>query len=198
MVDNLVRWLEHDNWRTIDRRLNLFPHATIERQPWLLLAKALVLRSQFRWHALLPVLEQAEAQLAAQEHELAPAEHKLLRGYLDMVWTMHYSMLADAEQTIRSARRALEGVPETHLHAHGLVQITLTMALQTSGRPGAAEELLQGVIERALTNGYDRRALLQPQVCLMSLHFAEGHLVRAQELAAVLLAARPGRRRPDV
>jgi LuxR family maltose regulon positive regulatory protein len=187
VVDYFPLWLETDNWRTINRRLNMFPAASIEQNPWLLVAKGHVLHLQYKWDAILPLLHAAETLLAAQSDALPAPHQRLLRGYLDVLWTMHWSFQTDMLRTQASAQKALQNLPEEHLYMRGLLLITLTIAQQASGDAETAERSLAAALARAASSPLGERAFLRPLMCLLSLYFAEGFVAQARRNAEALL-----------
>lgn len=186
VVDHFPSWLETDVWRTINRRIDMFPAGTIEQNPWLLVVKGHMLHLQYKSDAVLPVLQRVES-LLDQGPTLAPAQERLLRGYLHTLWAVHWSLQTDAPRTKAAALKALEHLPEEHLYARGILLITLTIAQQTSGEADAAEQFLNRTLARAAMAPMGERAVLRPLMCLLSLYFAEGFVAQAMEIAQTLL-----------
>jgi LuxR family transcriptional regulator, maltose regulon positive regulatory protein len=187
VVDSFPAWLETDGWRTINRRIALFPAATVDQHPWLLMAKGHTLHLQSRPDAVAPLLLQAERQLTAWDHGLPEAQAQLLRGYLDALWSVHWSLHTDAERTKTAAQKALASLPEEHLYGRGIALTTLTIALQVSGEADTAEQQLNAIMARAALAPGGGHAVLRPLLCLLSLYFAEGHIAHAVQIGQALL-----------
>ena len=140
VIDHFTSWLEWERWRTIERRINLLPADLLARHPWLLMARAHILALQFKWHVLQPLLTRAEQQLAGND-QLAPAQERLLRSYLDVLWALHWSSTYDAPKAIEAAQRALNILPVHHYYARrrAAACVDAFAASQRPGRIGRAD-----------------------------------------------------------
>jgi LuxR family maltose regulon positive regulatory protein len=187
VTDHFAVWLERANWRTIDRRLRLFPPEVFDQHPWFLMARAHVLVLQFRWDVLLPLLTRAEQQLADGKQPLAPAHERMLRHYLDLLWTLHWAAEADAPRAVEAARRALSGLPEGHYYAGGVLQLALTLSLQAGGEAETADQMLTASLAQAELSPAGSPAVLRPLFCLLTLYFTEGHLQEVVQVGQRLL-----------
>jgi LuxR family maltose regulon positive regulatory protein len=187
VMGGFSNWIESASWRTIDRRLRLFPPEIFDQHPWFLMARAHVLTLQFRWDALLPLLTRAEQQLTESSHPVTPAQERLLRHHLDVMWTMHWAAATDATKAVEAARRALHGLPEGHYYAGGVLQLALTLSLQASGDAATADQMLTAALAQAELSPAGSPALLRPLLCLLTLYFTEGHLQEAVQVGQRLL-----------
>jgi LuxR family maltose regulon positive regulatory protein len=187
VIDNFPTWLESEGWRAINSRIELFPAATIEQNPWLLVAKAHMLHLQYKWDALQPLLHKAESRLAVQDAGLSAAAEQLAHAYLDVLWAAHWSLQTDAPRVKAAAHRALENLPEEHLYVRGISLLLLTIAQQACGESDAAEKLLKAALASAATATVGERAMLRPLMCLTSLYLADGYVAQATQMGQTLL-----------
>jgi LuxR family maltose regulon positive regulatory protein len=187
VIDHFTGWLGRDPWHTIQRRLNLFPAELLDRHPWLLMARGHVFLLQSKWDAVLPLLTRAEERLADGDFVLSPQQERLLRGYLDVVWAVHWSAATDAEQATTAARRALAVLPDQDYYARGVLQLILTLALNVRGERALAEQMLMAALAQAELSPMGGAAHLRPLLCLCSLYFVEGSIELAAQVARMLL-----------
>jgi LuxR family maltose regulon positive regulatory protein len=103
------------------------------------------------------------------------------------VWAVHWSTATDAKQAIEAARKALPALAETHYYARGVLLLALTLSLQVNGQAALAEPMLAAALAQAELSTLGGAALLRPLLCLMSLHFAEGNIGIATQVAQILL-----------
>ncbi len=187
VVDHFAQWLERDQWRSIQRRLALFSPDLLDQHPWLLMARAHILVLQFKWNTILPLVQRAEQQLAGGAFPLSPSQERVLRSHLDVLWSVHWSWMTDASKATEAARRALQMIPDGHFYARGILQLSLTLSLQSNGEAAMAEQMLAAALAQAELSGAGSAALLRPLLCLLSCHFAEGDLASAAQIARLLL-----------
>lgn len=192
VVDHFTGWLEHDRWRTIERRLNLLPPDLLDQHPWLLMARAHVLVLQFRWNSLLPLMTRAEERLAEGQYRLAPSKERLLRCYLDVLWAVHASSTSEPRKAIEAAERALLELPLDSYYVRGMLQLALTLALQSTGQVALAEQMLMAAVAQAELAPAGSAAPLRPLLCLISVYFTEGNVVAAAQASRNLLQKAQG------
>ncbi len=186
VVDHFTDWLEEDGWRRIEHRLNLLPFDTLDRHPWLLMARTQLLLLQYKWNALLPLLTHAEQRLAEGEYQLSPAKARLLRCYLDVPWAVHWSS-SEPYKAIEAARRAMPELPIDHYYVRGVLQLALTLALQSTGQVELAEQMLEAAVAQAELAPFGSPAPLRPLLCLISVYFGEGNVIAAAQASRNLL-----------
>ena len=186
VVDHFTDWLEEGRWRRIEHRLSLLPPDLLDRHPWLLMARTQLLLLQYKWNVLLPLLTCAEQRLAEGEYQLAPAKARLLRCYLDVTWAVHWSPSAPYK-AIEAARQVMPELPLDHYYVRGVLQLALTLALQSTGNVELAEQMLEAAVAQAELAPYGSSAPLRPLLCLLSIYFSEGNVIAAAQASRTLL-----------
>jgi LuxR family maltose regulon positive regulatory protein len=78
-------------------------------------------------------------------------------------------------------------LPDGHFYARGVLQLSLTLSLQSNGEAAMAEHMLTAALAQAELSEAGSAALLRPLLCLLSFYFAEGDLAPAAQIARLLL-----------
>jgi len=187
IIDHFSTWLDRENWPEIERWLRLLPAAAFASHPWLLVASANIAQLRSDYGAVLPLLEEAEARLAATPNATTTPGKAVLRAYLDLLWSIQWLLSDQTSRAIASARQALQGLPPTHRYVRGTALTLLTASLQVSGAATEAIQFAQNELARTPRTAADDYARLRLLMCLMSLHLAESNLAEGAEIGAVLL-----------
>ena len=162
------------------------PADLLDRHPWLLIARAHILALQFKWHVLPPLLTRAEQQLDGDD-QLAPAQERLLRSYLDVLWALHWSSTYDAPKAIEAGQRALQSPTGTPLLCprRAAACVDAFAASQRPGRIGRADA--DGGAGPSGAGAARQPSRLRPLLCLATIYFTEGDVVSARQASRILL-----------
>ncbi len=188
IIDHFATWLDRENWPTIERWLNLLPADAFTAYPWLLAARASIAQLRADYGAVLPLLEDAEARLAAMPDAVASQGEVVLRSHLDLLWAVHWMMSNQPHQATAAATRAWQALPLTHRYLRGTALQMLTVAMQSGGNAPAALQLVEDELVRTPRGSEGAYSRLRLLLCLMSLHLAEGYMRPGEEIATLLLA----------
>jgi len=186
IVDRFATWLDREHWPAIERWLNLLPAEAFNTHPWLLVARANIAQLRSDYGAVLPLLEDAEARLAAMPNAVASQGEVVLRGYMDLLWAMHW-LLSDYQphKAAAAAEHAWRSLPPAHRYVRGSALQFHTLVMLTAGNVAAAIQLVEDELARTPRTGDHAR--LRLLWCLMSLHLADGYIEPGKVIATLLL-----------
>jgi LuxR family maltose regulon positive regulatory protein len=145
----------------LERWLRLFPAATVEQYPDLLLAKAWISGlGRAPTQTVLHMLDQAQAHIA--QAAAPPARARQLEGEIDALRSMEKGIAADDPQgTIALAARALALMPQEWYNARAQAWLHLAGGYQLSGQLDRAYAVLAAAQhEEAVTSPTPRLRLL--------------------------------------
>ncbi len=188
IIDHFATWLDRENWHAIERWLNLLPATAFTAQPWLLAARASIAQLRSDYGAVLPLLEDAEARLAAMPEAVVSQGEVVLRSHLDLLWGVHWLMTNQPHQAATAARQAWQALPPAHRYLRGTALQMLTVAMQIEGNATGALQLVEDELKRTPRGGEGAYSRLRLLLCLLSLHLAEGCIRPGEETASLLLA----------
>lgn len=188
IIDHFAAWLDRENRLAVERWLNLLPTEASHTHPWLLVARASIAQLRADYGAVLPLLEDAEARLAAMPGAVvAPQGEVVLRSHLDLLWAVHWLMNNQPHKATAAASHAWQALPPAHRYVRGTALQMLTVAMQIEGNAAAAFQLVEDELARTLRGSEGAYLRLRLLMCLMSLHLAEGYLRPGAEIATLLL-----------
>lgn len=142
---NVHAVLNRDDWRTLERWLNLLPDAFVQTRAGLLLARAWVLHFQNKLAASIPLIAQAHELLS--DAALEPARVQELHGEID---TLRAELLFFARQHKvgqQLARRALDTLPAFAHFVSSVALIYLAWHEHAVGQDSLAVQLLKSYLE---------------------------------------------------
>jgi LuxR family maltose regulon positive regulatory protein len=170
--------LNNEDWRTLERWLDLLPDEVKRERPALLVARAWVLRFQFKLEAMLSMLQAAERRLDDAKSE---AEELSLRGEIDAMRSNHWIVERnDAQKGLECAERALNHLPYSLAFARGLALDSKCLAFQTMGRTDLAVHMLKDAIKDPR---YHTASKIQAYIALCFIYQASGDLPQLLETA---------------
>ena len=197
MVAGLRDVLNREDRATLDRWLRLLPDEFIQRHPWLLMIKVVVLGFAWQLATAWKLLDQVEALLAERPlqrndgNERAPRSiappHDLpvLRGIIATVRGQEAYGRGQADRAIAYSEEALTLLPNRWLYLRGIAVLYWGLGMQATGRGEAAQRMLideyAGLIEK--TDAYALRLLFA--ACFNAIE--AGHLEQARLLAQAML-----------
>jgi LuxR family maltose regulon positive regulatory protein len=147
-------------------------------RPALLVARAWVLRFQFKLEAMLSMLQAAERRLDDAKSE---AEELSLRGEIDAMRSNHWIVERnDAQKGLECAERALNHLPYSLAFARGLALDSKCLAFQTMGRTDLAVHMLKDAIKDPR---YHTASKIQAYIALCFIYQASGDLPQLLETA---------------
>lgn len=187
IIDHFATWLDRENWPAIERWLNLLPADAFHRHPWLLVARASIAQLRADYGAVLPLLEDAEARLAAMPDAVASQGEVVLRSHLDLLRAVHWLLSNQPHKAAAAASHARQALPLAHRYQRGTALQMLTVAMQIEGNATAAIQLVEDELARTPRGSEAAYSRLRLLLCLMSLHLAEGYIGAGEEIAALLL-----------
>ena len=172
----------------LERWLRLFPAATLEQTPELLLVKVWVaeLGRGAPAQMILHLLGQAQAAIA--RGAVSPARARQLQGEIDALRSMERTFAADDPQgTISLATRALELMPREWYVARAQAWLHLAGAYQSSGQLDRAYALLAAAQQEAAITSPTPRLRLLAAPCFIYWMAADlaGTLQAAQQTITV-------------
>ena len=137
--------LNNEDWRTLERWLDILPDEVVNDRPELLMAQAWVLRFQFRHEETLLMLQEAEQRL---DDGASAADELTLRGEIDAIRSNHWLAIGnDPQKSLECAERALNHVPYSFAFPRGLALDSKCLAFQTMGRKDEAIYMLKDAIK---------------------------------------------------
>jgi LuxR family maltose regulon positive regulatory protein len=187
IIDHFATWLDRENRLAVERWLNLLPIEAFHAHPWLLVARASIAQLRSDYGAVLPLLEDAEARLAAMPGAVAPQGEVVLRSHLNLLWAVHWLLSNQPHKATVTARHAWQSLPLTHRYVRGTALQMLTVAMQIEGNAAAAFQLVEDELARTPRGSESAYSRLRLLLCLLSLHLAEGYLRPGEEIATLLL-----------
>jgi LuxR family maltose regulon positive regulatory protein len=159
--------LNTERWSRLDRWLRLFPAATIDQYPDLLLAKAWVSGlGRTAPQTVLHMLDRAQAQIA--QGAIAPARARQLEGEIDALRCMERGFAAnDPQVTMALAVHALECMPPEWYIARAQAYLHLAGAYQLSGQIDRAFALLAAAQQEEAAHSPTPRLRLMAAPCFI-------------------------------
>ncbi|HSN77683.1 MAG TPA: LuxR C-terminal-related transcriptional regulator, partial [Anaerolineae bacterium] len=181
--------LNREDGSTLDRWLRLLPDEFIQRHPWLLTIKAIVLGSSWQLVATWKLLGQIEALLGeGDERGLRlgdPHDLPVLRGIIATLRGQEAYNLGQADRAIACSEEALALLPRRWSYVRGIAKLYWGLGMHAAGRGDAAQRTLideyAGLLEK--TDTYAVRLLFA--ACFNAIE--SGHLEQARLLAQAML-----------
>jgi LuxR family transcriptional regulator, maltose regulon positive regulatory protein len=157
--------MNREQWRQLERWLNLLPRPLIDARPELLMLEAWTLHGSFRLADLPACLDRAEAAI---EHTPLPEPvGRCLRGELDILRSQLLYWTADPLRAVEAARRALSIVPAESVYARAAALTYVAGASQMQGDlKGGVDAVLDALKEDRL-HSYVTQARLLIILCSM-------------------------------
>jgi len=197
MVAELRDVLNREDRATLDRWLRLLPDEFIQRHPWLLMIKVVVLGFAWQLATAWKLLDQVEALLAerplqrndgnerAPRSIAPPRDLPVLRGIIATVRGQEAYGRGQADRAIAYSEEALTLLPNRWLYLRGIAVLYWGLGMQATGRGEAAQRMLideyAGLIEK--TDAYALRLLFA--ACFNAIE--AGHLEQARLFAQAML-----------
>lgn len=196
MVAGLCEVLNREDRATLDRWLRLLPDAFIQRHPWLLMIKVIVLGFSWQLATTWKLLDQIEALLAEcplQRDEgnertlrsIAPEDLQVLRGTITILRGQEAFVNGQPDRAIICSEEALALIPNRWRYVRGIAVLYWGLGMHAAGRGDAAQRMLideyAGLLEKS-----DTYALcLLFTACFNAIE--AGHLEQARQLAQAML-----------
>ena len=196
MVAGLCDVLNREDRATLDRWLRLLPDEFIQRHPWLLMIKAVVLGLSWQLAATWKLLDQIEALLDDGNERalrsIAPHDLPVLRGIIATLRGQEAYRRGQeaygrgqADRAIAYSEEALALLPNRWRYVRGIAVLYWGLGMQATGRGEAAQRILideyAGLLEK--TDTYALRLLFT--ACFNAIE--AGHLEQARLLAQAML-----------
>lgn len=134
---NLSRALNEEDARQLDRWLDPLPEETRQR-PAIQIAEAYRQQWRYRLDAVAPLLDQAEAGLAAAVADYTPEERTAWNGAIASLRSLMARMEGDGDRSLALGELALQLAPPEWRFVRGLAELSQATALQINGRPDEA------------------------------------------------------------
>ena len=177
--------LNREDRSTLERWLRLLPEDFVQRDPWLLMIKALALQFSWQLSPLPDVLRRIEALLAegdgASSFTGNAHDRQVLRGLLALSWANLAISNGQADHATALCEEALALLPEEWNYARGNAASLLGLTMRAAGQGDAALRKLMDEYESLLwkTSSYAVRLLFS-----VSLNALEtGRLEQASQAA---------------
>lgn len=171
--------LNREDWRTLDRWLALLPEALVQQRPDLLLARAFILHFQYKFAAIPPLMQAAQARLA--DETLERASMHALYGEIDYLWSMILYWQVEGERSLVHAQQALERLPVAHLYVHGGILFYAGLAWHMTGQTTTAVQTLRAALDLDFTQ--PNTLSLRVIFALSLIHYLAGELTHMQQMA---------------
>ena len=189
MVAGLCDVLNREDRATLDRWLRRFPDEFIDRHPWLLMIRAVVLGLSWQLAATWKLLDQVEALLdEGNERALRsidPHDLPVLRGIIATLRGQEAYGRGQADRAIAYSEEALALLPNRWRYVRGIAVLYWGLGMQATGLGDAAQRMLideyAGLLEK--TDTYALRLLFT--ACFNAIE--AGHLEQARLLAQAML-----------
>lgn len=182
--------LNTERWSQLERWLRLFPAATVDQYPDLLLAKAwLSGLGRTTPFTVLHMLDRAQAQIA--QGAIPPARARQLEGEIDTLRCMEQGFAAhDPQVTMALAVHALERMPPEWYIARAQALLHLAGGYQLSGQLDRAYAVLAAAQREEAAHSPTPRLRLMAAPCFIHWMAADlsGMLQAAQQTVNVSLA----------
>jgi LuxR family maltose regulon positive regulatory protein len=180
--------LNREDRSTLDRWLRLLPDEFIQRHPWLLTIKAVVLGLSWQLAATWKLLGQIEALLdEGDEHALRlgdPHDLPVMRGIIATLRGQEAYSLGQADRAIAYSEEALVLLPRRWSYVRGIAILYWGLGMQAAGRGETAQRMLideyAGLLDK--TDTYALRLLFT--ACFNAIE--TGHLEQARLLAQAM------------
>ncbi|MBX3059256.1 MAG: hypothetical protein KF770_22535 [Anaerolineae bacterium] len=126
--------MNREKWPLLNRWLHLFPPELVDQEPELLLLRAWIYYSQWRYADLPPILERLE-NLLAQAPEVTAVR---LGGEVAVLRSQQYFWTQQAAKGLECGQHALAQLPADHSHARGVAWVFLSGSRYLMGDMAAA------------------------------------------------------------
>jgi LuxR family maltose regulon positive regulatory protein len=189
MVTGLCDVLNREDLATLDRWLRLLPDEFIQRHPWLLTIKAIVLGLSWQLVAAWKLLGQIEALLDEEDERMrgliAPHDLAVLRGIIATLRSQEAYHRGQADRAIAYSEEAMVLLPGRWRYVRGIAKLYWGLGMHATGRGDAAQRTLideyAGLLEK--TDTYALRLLFT--ACFNAIE--SGQLEQASLLAQAML-----------
>jgi LuxR family maltose regulon positive regulatory protein len=177
--------LNREDWRTLERWLDMLPDEISAQRPGLLVARAWTSLFQFRLREIEPLLKEADAGLDRGEATLTEGEERALRGAIDALRSYTWRLLHDdVQHSLACAERALGWVPASFAIARGIALDFQCLAYQAVGRQEEAVNLLTEALNALTLHGAAR---MQVFIALSLTHLLAGDLHQLDRITSRFL-----------
>jgi LuxR family maltose regulon positive regulatory protein len=173
--------LNREEWRSVERWLNMLPNHTRQR-PGLLLAQAWLEHFRYRFAAILPLVNLAEQQLS-DESMYTSAERTAMLGNVNTLRAIAAYGFGLPADILQATERALELLPPEQVYARGIVEHYHLRALARSGDAAGAVRRAYSSLDKAPAqpDAYSLRLLL----ALCAIFFDQADLSALESTASV-------------
>jgi LuxR family maltose regulon positive regulatory protein len=189
MVTGLCGVLNREDRATLDRWLRLLPDEFIQRHPWLLTIKAVVLGLSWQLAATWKLLGQIESLLGEGDERtpglIGPHDLPVLRGIIATLRSQEAYHRGQADRAIAYSEEAMALLPGRWRYVRGIAKLYWGLGMHATGRGDAAQRVLideyAGLLEK--TDTYALRLLFT--ACFNAIE--SGQLEQASLLAQAML-----------
>ena len=140
--------LNRDDWRTLERWLDLLPGKILRQRPALLLARVWTLHQQWKQSEVPPLLEAVEEVLHQNHATLPETEISLSRAEIDVFLSQDLFWQGDFQGSSEAALRAMAHLTADHALSLSIATVYLGLSYQATGQGMDAERLLNELIIR--------------------------------------------------
>jgi LuxR family maltose regulon positive regulatory protein len=186
--------LNREDWRTLERWLDMLPDEITRQQPGLLVARAWTIMFRFRLQEIEALLKGAEAGLDRGDARVSEGDEEALRGAIDALRSYTWRVLHDdVRRSLACAERALTRLPATFAIARGIALDFQCLAYQGVGRKEEAVKLLTEALNAPTLHGAAR---MQAFIALSLTHILGGDLKQLDQSASRFLEQAIQERQP--
>jgi LuxR family transcriptional regulator, maltose regulon positive regulatory protein len=178
---NLHAALNREEWRSVERWLNLLPDH-VKRRPGLLLAQAWLEHFRYRFAAIPPLVDLAE-QLLSDESLYTPAARTAMIGNITTLRAIAAFGFGPPADILHGTARALELLPPEQVFVRGIVEHYHLRSLARSGDAAGAIRSAYALLDKAPAqhDAYSLRLLL----ALCAIFFDQAELTALASTASV-------------
>ena len=133
--------LDEDNWRTLERWLDLLPEDLVHTRTALLMARAWVLHFQARTSAIVPIMQVVISRL--RDVDAIDAQSEALQGEMEVFRGQCLFGDNNFDEAMSCAVTALDKLPPAHAYARGIAAVLLGLSSQAAGKTHAGAGTIQ-------------------------------------------------------
>ncbi len=163
--------LNQDRWYLLEKWMKQLPDKVVQQRPKLLIAKAWVLKFQFKFSDIPPLLSKAGTLDSEYSKEEIETEINLLNGLL-LYWE------GKGKSSMEVISHALGKLPETSQGVRNDGLIYFAIASQMSGEGEAAAKIYQKKIKNISSEGTHKLRMIGS---LVFVYLLSGELIKADE-----------------
>ncbi len=175
--------MNQDDWRRLERWVQLFPRQVVEAQPDLLLAEAWGAFNQFHLQQVPPLIDRVETLLA--QLPLEPIVARGWRGEVDFFRGYQAYWAGDAPRVVSHLQQALDRVPLEWWAVRVTVRLFLAAAHQVLGDLASAYAVLSAGLNEAQAN---KPFLMRSLTTTCFIHWMAADLQSMADAAGQVLA----------